>query len=142
MKHFFNSPKEVEEKAERYFEECEEKSLLPTKGGFALYCNGYAQLLYSYEKKPKYKGILNIIYQRILQAWVQKLKSNQVAGIIFYLKNAFREEFDAPDNSRIGGNVTYSWKKSEIRGRKGNDTNATKQWQTKRKQTSPEKPLE
>lgn len=90
----FSSPEDLQEKIDGYLKECEKKKNYPTKGGLALYLDTTRDLLSDYEKKEEYSDTIKGIYQVIEDTWVQGLqKKNSVAGIIFYLKNAFGKDY-------------------------------------------------
>lgn len=90
----FKSPQDLQEKIDGYLEECEEKKNYPTKGGLALYLDTTRDVLGDYEKKDEYSNAIKGIYHIIEDTWVQALQKKQsVAGIIFYLKNAFSKEW-------------------------------------------------
>ena len=89
----FKTIKELQNQILEYFEECKGKKL-PTKGGLSLYLNTSRKVLGEYEKKEGYSNALKEAYMQIEDCWVQKLGGNtQVAGAIFYLKNAFRKDW-------------------------------------------------
>ncbi|MCH8942846.1 MAG: hypothetical protein IIA48_10485, partial [Bacteroidetes bacterium] len=83
--------KDLEDKITDYFTEGEEKKKLPTKGGLALHLGTTRETLGDYEGKgDEFSYAIKRAYGVIEEAWVQRLNaSQQVAGTIFYLKNAF-----------------------------------------------------
>ena len=121
MKHLFTSKKDLEKKAEEYFVFCKSEEKLPTKGGFAIFCGTYTQQINRLEKRPKFRGVMALVNAKIAEEWTQRLSKLNVTGIIFYLKNAFREDFDAPDYSRMTGNVTYTWRKPMAKGKQSGE---------------------
>jgi hypothetical protein len=66
---------------------------MPTKGGLALYLDTTRETLGDYEKKEDYSDAIKRAYGLIENAWVQKLSGQSVAGVIFYLKNAYKENW-------------------------------------------------
>lgn len=89
----FNSPEELQEKLEQYFNQCIENNKMPTKGGLALYLDTTRETLSDYEKKEEFSDAIKVSYQIIEDAWVQKLSGQAVTGTIFYLKNAFSRDW-------------------------------------------------
>ena len=71
---------------ELYLMKCKKDDELPTKLGICLWF-GISRPTYNQWKKKS--NALKEIEGRTEQAWVQKLTKQSVAGIIFYLKNAF-----------------------------------------------------
>lgn len=109
----------MEAQAEKYFLKCEKEGKNPTIGGLALHCGTHVKKLLDYQQRPQFRDSLKRIKLRIQEAWVADLKRQTTAGVMFYLKNAFREDFATPD-AIVGGNVTYTWRRAETRGRKPN----------------------
>ena len=67
---------------------------LPTKVGLLLWLKMSRENWREYKEKPEFVDTIKHAEDKIEQAWVQYLKRHtQVAGIIFYLKNAFRENY-------------------------------------------------
>ena len=84
-------PEEFEEKIKEYFSVCLETKGTPTKGGLALHLDLTRESLGDYIKYEGYSDTLKKSYMLIEENWVQNLRNNNVAGTIFYLKNAFSE---------------------------------------------------
>lgn len=66
---------------------------LPTKNGLAYYLDISRETLNQYSKKPEYSDAIKKAYDRIEEAWVQQLSKAYPTGAIFYLKNAFRNNW-------------------------------------------------
>lgn len=97
----FNTPKELKEKIEEYFGNCDENREMPTKAGLALHLDTTRETLGDYEdgsrdnEETKEDGLLfsdtiKRAYLIIENAWTQKLSGNNATGPIFYLKAAFK----------------------------------------------------
>lgn len=79
---------------------------MPTKGGMALCLDTCRDTLGEYEKKENYSDTIKRAYKTIENAWVQKLAGQSVAGIIFYLKNAFKENWKDRNEVHNTGEIT------------------------------------
>lgn len=71
---------------EEYFQRCRELKKMPTKGGVCLELDITRRTYNIWKKKSKH---LKRAEEIIEDEWVQTLRANNVAGTIFYLKNAF-----------------------------------------------------
>uniref|UniRef100_A0A6H1ZYG2 Putative terminase small subunit n=1 Tax=viral metagenome TaxID=1070528 RepID=A0A6H1ZYG2_9ZZZZ len=71
---------------EEYFNECIKKEQIPTKNGMTLALNITRETYNQWKKKS---DTLKEYEKLTEETWVQRLTKNNVAGIIFYLKNAF-----------------------------------------------------
>lgn len=90
----FQTPEELNDKINEFLMECNEKGIHPTKGQLALYLDTTRETLSDYEKKEGYSDAIKRIYGIIEEHWVQQLANKQsVAGIIFYLKNAYSRDW-------------------------------------------------
>lgn len=77
-----------------YLMECETNGKFPTKGGLFIALDISSQTYFRYKKVKKDKALkraINLVESAIEEVWVQALPSKEksVAGVIFYLKNAF-----------------------------------------------------
>lgn len=90
----FKDIEELDELLSRYFQVCKDDKKIPTKAGMALYLDTTRETLGDYEGKEEFSYTIKRAYQLIEEAWNQKLGGNtQVAGSIFYLKNAFHKDY-------------------------------------------------
>ncbi len=87
----FRTPKDFEDLISDYFGLL--KNDMPTKAGLALYLDTTRETLGDYEKRDGYSYTLKRAYYVIENAWVQRLTGQAVAGVIFYLKNAFKNDY-------------------------------------------------
>lgn len=91
-----------------YFTKCEEWKTLPTKSGLALHFGTHRQRLSDYEAQVEFSDAIKEVYTLIEDVWTQRLGSpQQVAGPIFYLKNAFHwHEKQEVDVTSKGDKIT------------------------------------
>lgn len=90
----FDSVEDMQEGIEQYFESCKrDKHKIPSKSGLAVFFDTTTETLLQYESKKEYSSTLKRAYDRIKEAWVQRLGNAYPTGAIFYLKNAFKDEF-------------------------------------------------
>jgi len=79
----------------KYIKYCEKIDRTPTKNGLTLALDISRKTYCEWKKKS---NTLKRIDQEIEEYWVERLTKNNVAGVIFYLKNAFgyrdRQETD------------------------------------------------
>ena len=77
---------QMKEIIERYFNDCIKKEWLPTKNGLVSVLDITRNTYCVWKKKS---NALKVADHAIENQWVQNLTKNNVAGTIFYLKNAF-----------------------------------------------------
>lgn len=82
----------LETAANAYFVSCEEKETLPEKAGLCLWL-GISRDTYNEYKKNRFPDALKAFELHIESSWIRRLQSNSPTGAIFYLKNAFKEEY-------------------------------------------------
>lgn len=93
----FNSAEELEEKVDAYFNSEDayfqqgdsEPFFAPTMSGLALYLEVDRKTLINYGKKEKFFRTIQKARARVEQAQEMRLYGNNVAGVIFSLKNNF-----------------------------------------------------
>lgn len=74
-----------------YLKDCEEKVKMPNVAGFCAFEHTSRDTYYEYGKKyPDTKKAFEAVVENV---WVQRLGGNSPTGAIFYLKNAFREDY-------------------------------------------------
>jgi hypothetical protein len=74
-----------------YFKMCDEKHLMPNKAGLC-YELDISRDTYN-EYKKRFPDALKRLESYIETAWVQRLAANAATGAIFYLKNAFKDDY-------------------------------------------------
>lgn len=83
----------LEKKIEGYLAQCEIKKELPNKAGACLFLNICKETYCAYRKDKIHSDAIKRLDRTIENAWVQRLKENASTGAIFYLKNAFKDEY-------------------------------------------------
>lgn len=87
----FKTEEEFKAAVEKYRGYCEESGKMPNVAGFASYVGMGRETYYDYAKRyPHTKKGFEAFLEDV---WVQRLSSNSPTGAIFYLKNAFREDY-------------------------------------------------
>lgn len=91
----FNTLEDFKKGADSYFSKCKSSKRIPTISGLCLFLNIHLDTLNEYQKKPEFSATIKSAKLLIMDEWAYELnrRSGQVAGIIFYLKNAFKENF-------------------------------------------------
>ena len=78
-------------KASDYFRLCDDTHQKPEKAGLCLFL-GIDKSTYN-DYKKKFPHVLKSMELFIESAWVRRLDGQAAVGAIFYLKNAFREDY-------------------------------------------------
>src|SRR3990167_8705180 len=99
---------EFNTKIQDYFLLCIESKKAPTKGGLALYLDTTRETLSEYEEKKGFVDTIKRAYLLIEEEWVQRLSGNNVAGTIFYLKNAFAKYWRDKQETEHSGSVSLT----------------------------------
>lgn len=76
---------------ENYFKLCEEKRVIPNKASLR-YALQLDRTTYN-DYKKRYPNTLKRTEDWIESCWIQRLAGQAATGAIFYLKNAFKEEY-------------------------------------------------
>jgi len=84
--------KELREGAKKYFDWCDINKKLPNLAGLAVFLDVERTSFY-HAFKEYYPKVVKWILDNIQDVWIQRLGSAYATGAIFYLKNAFREDF-------------------------------------------------
>lgn len=66
---------------------------MPNKAGLCIWLGIHKDTYNEYKKKSQFSGALKACEAMIENAWVQRLASNAPTGAIFYLKNAFKDDY-------------------------------------------------
>lgn len=94
-----------------YIDQCDKEDKIPSKAGWLLALGFSDRTSYNkYKKRQEYAHTLKRIDMHIEEAWAQRLKGNNVTGVIFYLKNAFREEYQDSSKIQLDGRVDVNRK--------------------------------
>ena len=89
----FQSEEDFYSKVLAYLDDCKEKMEMPNRAGLCDFLNIHRDTYYDYRSKGKYSDSIKRFEQRSESKWVQRLGGNSPTGAIFYLKNAFKEDF-------------------------------------------------
>lgn len=84
---------ELAEQIKLYLESCEKTRTLPNKAGLCVYLQITRETYNQYKDKPEFSDALKQTERYIENAWVQRLGGANATGAIFYLKNAFKEDY-------------------------------------------------
>lgn len=87
----FATEQELKDRLIAYAAECDAKKQMPNKAGLCLFLSIDRSTYNDYKKK--FPHALNGIERLIENAWVQRLGGPNATGSIFYLKNAFKEDY-------------------------------------------------
>lgn len=79
----------------------------PTKGMLALWLDISRETMNEYSKQPhRFSDTIKRAYSRIEDGWVQNLGKSYPVGSIFYLKNAFKDNYrDSYDQTTNGKDI-------------------------------------
>ena len=89
----YNKKEEIQTIFEKYLETCIEKKQILTKAGFLYHLDMSRESYREYKEKEEFVDTLKRIEFLIENAWLQRLTESGATGAIFYLKNAFKEEY-------------------------------------------------
>lgn len=98
----FKDIKDLQDRINEYLDSCERFGTVPTKAGLMISLGIPNRERYSKLKKDgKYRDTLKATEMYIEEQWNQALRDRQAAGPIFYLKNAFKEEYKDKNETSI-----------------------------------------
>jgi hypothetical protein len=87
----FKTPKEFRDALWSYLDTCAEKKEMPNIAGFCAFREIGKRTYYDYAKRyPHIKRAFEAVVENV---WLQRLAGTSATGAIFYLKNAFREDY-------------------------------------------------
>lgn len=110
----YRTEKELRDKIEEFFDLCRENKELPEKAGLMLYL-GITRETYSQYRNHHYPDAVKAADLYMESCWVKRLSQAAPVGAIFYLKNAFKEEYRDKQEIDHGGKVEISGVEIEIR---------------------------
>lgn len=94
----FKSEKELRDAIGKYFEKCDKDKKIPSKAGLRVHLDMIKETYSDYKKR--YPHPIKKAENLIEEAWVQRLNGMAATGAIFYLKNAFFEDYK--DRKELG----------------------------------------
>mgnify|MGYP001558032215 CR=1 FL=1 len=89
----FNTNKELEVRIDDYLAICKEKKEIPNKAGLCLHLGMTRQSYSRYKDLEIFSDTIKKGELKIENAWIQRLSGVSPVGAIFYMKNAFREDY-------------------------------------------------
>lgn len=89
----FTNPEQLQKLMIAYLEKCEKGKLMPNRAGLCVEIDIARDSYYEYRNKKEYSDTIKRFEQATESIWVQRLGGNSPTGAIFYLKNAFREDY-------------------------------------------------
>jgi len=87
------TPKKLEKAVKEYLESCDNLKKMPNRAGLCVFLGITKETYYQYKKKKKLSDYIKKFEENMQDVWVSRLNASAPAGAIFYLKNAFRDEF-------------------------------------------------
>jgi hypothetical protein len=112
----FTSKDQVQTLFEEYFTECAEKKKILTKAGLMVKLDISRDMYADYKAKPEFRNTIRKIEGLIEDAWVQRLTETGATGAIFYLKNAFKEDYrDRNETDITSGGKSLSGVEIKVR---------------------------
>lgn len=102
----FNSIEELEGKIDEYIEERLKNKEMPNKAGLCHFLDIDKSTYCEYKKdNHRFSHAIKRFEKITENAWVQRLGGNSPTGAIFYLKNAFKEDYkDRHETDITSGN--------------------------------------
>lgn len=95
----FKTNEELDLKCKEYFAECIKLKEIPSKAGLRVFLDISRETYNEY--KGKFADAIKRADDLIEKAWVQRLKDPAATGAIFYLKNAFKEDYKDRTDSNV-----------------------------------------
>ena len=95
----FKTEKELRTKVLEYFKDADERKRMYSKAGL-LHCLDISRSVYA-DYKKKFPETLRLAEYAIEEDWVNRLSTTVATGAIFYLKNAFKEDYKDRTESDI-----------------------------------------
>lgn len=89
----FESGADLAEQLLAYFDLCDKSKIMPTKAGLCLALTITRETYNQYKHKDGFSDALKGAELYMEDKWNQRLSGNSPTGAIFYLKNAFKEEY-------------------------------------------------
>ncbi len=87
----YANSKELDKRIDEYFVDCKERAQIPNKAGICLFLGITKETYCQY--REKFADSIKAADFMIENAWVQRLAGNSPTGAIFYLKNAFKNDY-------------------------------------------------
>lgn len=114
----FRSVKELEEKTEEYFAECERKRRPFTMSGLANSLDVDRRTLLNYGERERFFPTIKKARRKVEQWWEERLADSAATGAIFNLKNNFDWKDKTEQSVEISGNMSLESKLKALEGDK------------------------
>ena len=113
----FNTVEELQKLMLTYLENCKTNKppLMPNRAGLCTEIGISRDSYYEYRKKqedkskPDFSDSIKRFEQATENTWVQRLGGNSPTGAIFYLKNAFKEDYKDKHEIENNGKLTLAF---------------------------------
>ncbi len=111
--HFGGKPPKYDKKEQilpiisKYLSKCN-YLWFPTKAGLRIALDLSRDAYNEYKKREEFTDTLRKVENIIEEAWSQRLGGQSASGAIFYLKNAFKEDFKDKQEVEHSGGMTIS----------------------------------
>jgi len=107
----YDTPEQMQEVIDAYFERCKTEKLFPTMSGLAYELRFTTQALRDYEKKDEFLCTVKRAKQFVEMAWEQALLSGKGSGPIFWLKNnaGWKDKTEQERSGPEGGPQEHKW---------------------------------
>lgn len=106
----YSTKAELLKKANEYFDHCNSFFQLPEKAGLCLYLNITRETYSQYRKDKRFSDAIKAMDSYIESNWVRRLSGNSATGAIFYLKNAFHQDY----RDRVENDITSKGESIQI----------------------------
>ena len=110
----FTKEEQIQELFNLYKKEAKDKGEMLTKVGFLIKLQISRPTYALLKDKKAFSNTIKKCENDIEQDWVQNLKGANATGTIFYLKNAFKEEYrdrNEHDLTTQGDKISFVWQK-------------------------------
>lgn len=89
----FKNKEELRSKINEYLADCNVRKFMPNVAGFCVFIGIHRDSFYEYKKKKSFSDTIKELMSSIEDSWIQRLAGPNATGSIFYLKNAFKDEY-------------------------------------------------
>ena len=86
--------KDIEKTMLMYFKTVQERRKLPNRAGLCVSLNWTRDRYFKERESGEYAELLSRFEQKCEDIWIQRLGTNSSTGATFYLKNAFKQDWN------------------------------------------------
>lgn len=108
----YTEAQQLKKKADAYFALCKKDKQPPEKAGLCLALGITRETYNQYRAKPEFSDAIRSFDFRVESWWARRLAGQSATGAIFYLKNAFKDEY----KDRTETDITSGGEKLNIAG--------------------------